>query len=237
MDVLYFISAQHLRHDGLWLRSAHTSCLFPGAGGTIILTVSSQDTVLRNLFHLTVLASLFAVTRRQPNKANSYSKGNSRVSHYGYTYIQDCHMAFFSLHSISIKHTSQPCLVTWYRARETKAAHVFMYRGWTHANMKKLLEGNTVVFFLLKDNFQTAGWQSPCLDLRRLIIYVLKIYKSSLCSKTSSVPRPPPPPNPNLIYNLKGWVNTCFFHCVNIIHWVMPLNTCFSCFKPFSLLL
>lgn len=50
--------------------------------------------VFRNLFHLTVLTSLFAVTRRQPNKANSYSKGNSRVSHYGCTYIQDCHMAF-----------------------------------------------------------------------------------------------------------------------------------------------
>lgn len=57
-------------------------------------TVSSQDTGLRNLLHLTVLTSLFAVTRRQPNKANSYSKGSSRVSHYGCTYIQDCHMAF-----------------------------------------------------------------------------------------------------------------------------------------------
>lgn len=57
-------------------------------------TVFSQDTSRWNLLHLTVLASLFAVTRRQPNKANSYSKGNSRVSHYGCTYSQDCHMAF-----------------------------------------------------------------------------------------------------------------------------------------------
>lgn len=56
-------------------------------------TVSSEDTGLRNLFHLTVLTSLFADTKQEPNKANSYSKGNSRVSHYGCTYIHDCHMA------------------------------------------------------------------------------------------------------------------------------------------------
>lgn len=39
------------------------------------------------------------------------------------------------LHSISIKHTAQPCPVTRYKAGETKATHVFMYRGWMHASM------------------------------------------------------------------------------------------------------
>jgi len=52
------------------------------------------------------------------------------------------------LHSISIKHTEQPCLVTWYRVKETKAAHVFMYRGWTHANMKTLRRRTVWVFFV-----------------------------------------------------------------------------------------
>lgn len=48
-------------------------------------------------------------------------------------YISKTHGLF--LHSISIKPSAQPCPVTWYKARETKATHVFMYKGWTHASM------------------------------------------------------------------------------------------------------
>lgn len=64
---------------------------------------------------------------------------------------KNCHM-FFLLHSISIKHTLQPSLVTRHRAKETKAAHVFMYRGWTHAKKKKeeektVLEKDRVCFY------------------------------------------------------------------------------------------
>lgn len=85
------------------------------------------------------------------------------------------------LHSSSIKHTAQPCLVTWYRAEETKAAHVFMYKEWIHANMRSSAEENPL---LRKDNFQTAGWhfQKPI-----LVWNPAEMKLKEACSKKRSV--------------------------------------------------
>lgn len=107
--------------------------------------VYSQDTSLRNLSHLTVLTHLFAVTRRQPNKANSYSKRNSRVSHYGCTYIQDCHMAFSCIAFPLNTHAAMPSnLIQGQRNKGSSCIHVQRMETCQH---EKLLEENTVVFF------------------------------------------------------------------------------------------
>lgn len=89
----------------------------------------------------------------QPNKANSYSKGNSRVSHYGCTYIQDGHMAFsciaFPLNTRS-SHAQKPDI--WLEKQRQ-----LMYsctEGWTHASIKKTCWRRTLWLFLSKDNVQ-----------------------------------------------------------------------------------
>lgn len=56
---------------------------------------------MEELRPLKVPTCMFVVTRPTPNKANGNSKGNSRVSHYGCTYIQEFSCRAFPLNARS----------------------------------------------------------------------------------------------------------------------------------------